>query len=384
MNRCHGGNIWQVAKCYGLKPADIIDFSASINPLGLSPKAKAKIEDSLILAEVYPEPAGEGLKEELARFHGLPEDNILVGNGSTEFIYIIPQVFKPKRTLVIEPSFSEYRNALALVGCQVDSFVLNEEEGFTVDINNLLPVLENRYDLLYFSNPCNPTGGLLSRSEILEIARWCKRCGTMLVVDEAFMDFVEAPHFLATGDMGSIRVASGQWPVASIKREAVESDDIIILRSMTKFFAMAGLRVGYLFASKSIIRTMDGFRPPWSVNTMAILSGLESLRDEDYIRETIEWFKAEHRFLFDGLKVIPYLRPYSSAANFFLVRILHDSLLSRTLQEALLKKGILVRDCASFVGLGDNFFRVAVRKREENLLLLEGLSSLTVSHLTLR
>lgn len=357
-NRAHGGNIWQVGRRCNIRPEEVIDFSSNINPLGLSPKAKARIKDTLHLVHAYPEPDGDQLREELARFHSLPCENILVGNGSTEFIYLIPQAFKAGKALVIEPGFSEYRNPLVLAGCRGDTFLTREDNDFIPDITGLTRSLKKGYDLLYLSNPANPTGVLLSKDEVLEIAGVCRRYGTVLVIDEAFIDFVEA---------------------TSIKREATTMDNIIVLRSMTKFFAMAGLRLGYVISSGGIIRMMEGFRPPWSVNTMAIVAGVEALRDRNYIMETLDWFMCERPFLFEGLKATPGLRPYPSAANFFLVRIL-SGLTSSVLQEAFLRRGILVRDCSSFRGLGDTFFRVSIKKREENEILLKGLNDLVSIH----
>jgi len=339
-----------------IRPEEVIDFSSNINPLGLSIKAKARIKDTLPLMDAYPEPDGDQFREELARFHSLPYEDILVGNGSTEFIYLIPQAFKAGKALIIEPGFSEYRNPLELAGWRVDTFLTREEDNFILDITSLTRTLKKGYGLLYLSNPANPTGILLSKGEVLEIAGVCRRYGTVLVIDEAFIDFVED---------------------TSIKREATTMDNIVVLRSMTKFFAMAGLRLGYIISSGDIIRMIEGFRPPWSVNTMAIVAGVEALRDRDYIRETFDWFMCERSFLFEGLKVTPGLRPYPSAANFFLVRIL-NGLTSSVLQEALLRKGIVIRDCSSFRGLGDTFFRVSIKKRGENEILLKALMGLSM------
>ena len=355
MNKTHGGNIWKIAKENGLRPEDIIDFSASINPFGLSPKAEAAIKNAISFLGHYPEPGAEAMRAELALFHNLPEENILVGNGSTEFIYLLPQVLRPKKAIMIEPSFSEYRNSLESVGCIIRNFLALEHEGFVPDMERLCSEIAKGCDVIYLCNPANPAGVLLSKKEVMKVSEECQRCGAMLVVDEAFIDFVEEE---------------------SVKREAITMDNLIVIRSMTKFFSMAGLRLGYVIASKRLIKKLEAAKPPWSVNTLAILAGMESLKDTDYIKRTREWLDQEKLFLMQGFNKLSYFKTYPTEVNYMLVKILLDGITARDIQERLLKQGIFIRDCSSFVGLGDNFFRIAVRKRIENIFLLDSINKM--------
>jgi threonine-phosphate decarboxylase len=348
----HGGDIWRLAKELGRRPAEIIDFSASINPFGLSPRAEAAIKDSVGLLGHYPEPGAEAIRRELASYHNLPEKNIIVGNGSTEFIYLIPQVFRPKKALIVEPAFSEYRSALEVSGCKVDSFISKENDGFYPGLARLFAELERGYEILFLANPANPTAVLLDRDTVLDIAGRCRGYGTILVVDEAFIDFVEE---------------------GSVKEEATFRDNLIVLRSMTKFFSMTGLRLGYAVAHKEIVGSFAHFSPPWSVNTLAIIGGVESLRDRDYIQRSKKWLRTERSFVQEGLEDIPYLKTYPSEANYVLVRLLLDGIKARDIQGYLLKEGIFIRDCSSFAGLGESFFRIAIRERVENKTLLDKL-----------
>lgn len=361
MNKTHGGNIWQVSKETGLSYQDIIDFSSSINPLGMSPKAITALKDFHKIIPFYPEPSADEAIDELLRFHNIPFKNIIAGNGSTEFIYLIPQVFKPKKALIIEPCFSEYRNSLEIYGCKIETIRGSWrvpsgrghgswEKSFLPDTEELCIRLKNNYDILYIGNPANPTGVLLKKDEVLKIACECRKYGTVLVVDEAFIDFIEDE---------------------SVKNNAVKMDNLIVLRSMTKFFAMAGLRFGYLISSKKIAENIKIFQPLWSVNTLSQIAAIESLKDKDYIENTKRWFESEHRFLFEGLE-INGLKPYPSKANYFLVEIKIEGLTSKMICNAMSKYNVLIRDCSSF-GLGDKFFRVAVKNRRENILLIEKL-----------
>lgn len=354
MNRIHGGNIWKVSKETGTPVKDIIDFSSSVNPLGISKRAVSKLKEIYGLLSVYPEQHDYSAREELSKFHALPAENILTGNGSTELIYIIPHIFKPKSALIIEPTFSEYKNSLKICGCIADEFIVSKETNFFPDIPKLFALLKNKYDILYICNPANPAGTLLTKDIILRVAQECRRYDTLLIVDEAFIDFIEDE---------------------SVKNEAVEYNNLIVLRSMTKFFAMAGLRFGYLVSSEEIVKKIASFQPPWSVNTVASLIAVESLRDKEYISETRRWFETEHRFLFCGISVISDLKLYPSNANYFLVEVSADGITSGIIYSLLLGQGIIIRDCSSF-GLGDKIFRIAVKNRDHNSILIEKLNEI--------
>ena len=185
MNKTHGGNVWQVSKETGLSHQDIIDFSSSINPLGMSKKAIAALKEIHKIIPSYPEPSAFDARQELSRFHNISVENILAGNGSTEFIYLIPQVFKPKKALIIEPAFSEYRRSLELSGCKVFEFILREKDGFLLDENALMERLRRRhYSLLYIGNPSNPLGALLKKDLLIRLANVCRQRKTVMVVDE--------------------------------------------------------------------------------------------------------------------------------------------------------------------------------------------------------
>lgn len=357
MNKTHGGNIWHIARANGLKPEDIIDFSASINPLGLSPMAEAAIKNAVPILGHYPEPGAEAIRSDLALYHNLPEENMLAGNGSTEFIYLLPQIFRPKKAIIVEPAFSEYRNSLESIGCEVKSFNAKEDEGFIPDIKRLRRAIEKGCDFVYLCNPANPTGVLLTRKDVIEIAEDCRRCNAMLIVDEAFMDFIEQE---------------------SVKRDAALSDNIIVIRSMTKFFSMAGLRLGYIIANQRLIKRFEAARPPWSVNTLAILAGIEGLKDMAYIKKTREWLIKELPFLEQGFNALAFLKAYPSRANYMLIKILLDGITAGYLQEGLLKRGMLIRECSSFEGLNHSFFRVAAKKRSENVSLLNAMNNIFV------
>jgi len=357
LNKIHGGNIYEIAKGLGLNPEEIIDFSASINPLGLSKKAEKKLRDSLSAVLHYPDPQCSALTQALAQFHGLPEDQILPGAGSTQFIYAIPRVLKISRALVVTPAFSEYETALerSSVGgkCSIHYFETREEDGFELSVESLLFALTQGYDALYLCNPNNPTGILTEKEDLRKILAQTEREKVWFILDEAFIDLVEEE---------------------SLRREAGTSSRLILLRSLTKFFALPGLRVGYMISNQKVIHKFSRNKEPWTVNTLAQIAAVESLRDERYITRTKNFIHQERDRLIHGLRSIPGFVPYPSAANYLLVQ-LHPSLnlSAAELREKLIPHGILIRDCNSFHHIGPYFFRIAVRSRRENNALLKAL-----------
>lgn len=354
MKDTHGGDIWKASRLTGLPPRKIIDFSANINPLGLSPLAARAMGEALELVGAYPDPEAGVLIQALSDHHGVSRDRILPANGSTELIYLIPGVVRPKSALIVAPAFSEYRMSLESSGCKVDTFLTKEEDSFTLETERLALKLKKGYDILYLANPSNPAGALVDKALLIELAGRCRRHGTLMVVDEAFSDFTERQ---------------------SIKKEAAEFEGVIVLRSMTKFFSLAGLRLGCMVAEKGLIKRFKDHLQPWAVNTLAIAAGAASLKDTAYMESTFRWFREEKKYMRSELGKLPALKPFPSSANFFLVKLLTDALTGPSLKEVLLEKGVLIRDLSRVRGLDERFFRIALLKRGENEALLDALRS---------
>ncbi|VAV84611.1 L-threonine 3-O-phosphate decarboxylase [hydrothermal vent metagenome] len=349
MKDLHGGDIWSKAKRAGLSPTEIIDFSASINPLGLSASARLAIENGTGLLSAYPEPYAAELTAELARYHKIPVLNILAANGSNELIYLIAQLLRPEKALIVEPAFSEYRRALEGVGCVVDGFMLEPSDDLRFNGEKFKEkIREGGYDICVVTNPTSHAGGLIAKSSMLEVIEECRGCGTLLVIDEAFCDFTES---------------------GSVKAEVAGRDGVIVLRSMTKFFAMAGLRLGYAISSEDIIERLASLRPTWSVNLLATLAGIASLKDTSYVEATRSWLKTERPFMEGLLRDTCGVRIFPGDANFFLCSLDASSTSVEALGSMLLSRGVLIRDMTEVRGLGSGYFRVALKSRADNELL---------------
>ncbi len=352
----HGGNIAQVCAAHGLRPNEIIDFSANINPLGYPPDLPDKILKEFQAVLHYPDIDASFLRSAIASniLHG--EETILIGNGSTEFIYLAPRALRPATGIIFEPTYSDYARALRNTGAGVKEIVCKGDT-FECDLGH--PVLNSAgidgNAMLYLCNPNNPTGTLIKKEDILSLA---ERLPTMyIVVDEAFMDFVDkAENFSVLPDAGRVK-------------------NIIALRSMTKFYGFPGLRLGYMAAHQEVIERIESLKEPWTINTLAQVAGIAALKDRHHMDRSREFVSAERVFLYRQLSAIDGLTPLRPSVNFILAKITDDGPTARELQESLIGMGILIRDCANFKGLGDKYFRVAVRGREENLQLVSCLET---------
>ncbi|MCQ9207680.1 MAG: threonine-phosphate decarboxylase CobD [Omnitrophica bacterium] len=346
----HGGNIYGLEKN---RRKGVIDFSANINPLGLPLRVKRAVCENFNRILHYPDPEAKGITRAISKYWKINEENILVGNGSIELIYLITSCFKPKTTLIPAPTFSEYERAARTVKSKVKILRLKESEAFNCNILGI-----GNSDMFFLCNPNNPTGNLLIKTGRLIDKFPAKLC----VIDEAFMDFLpdQKEHTLIP--------------------RAVKSKKIAVLRTLTKFFALPGLRIGYLVAHKEIISKLRECQPPWSVNSLAQLAGRMILADRGYIRKTCEFIVNERNFLFKQITKIEGLTLYPSFTNFILIKIENNSLTSTLLVKKLIQKSLLVRDCVNFKGLGNKFIRIAVRTRKENIRLLKALDSIVVSY----
>lgn len=350
----HGGNIFSIARQLGVSTGEISDFSASINPLGLSPQVRETIVNAIDSLVHYPDNSCRRLKEALADVHGVATNQIALANGSTEIIYKLPAMLYGRRALIIEPAFSEYVNALKQHGWDVRQLTLSSRNNFKLDPDRLGEALTEGYDALYLCNPGNPSGTLYPQELIRQIYSMCRSSHTFFILDEAFMDFCEE-H--------------------SAKRIITSDAHGLVLRSMTKFHAIPGLRLGYALASQRVIGRLAAIGGPWSVNTMAQEAGLAALNDIKHVQRSIEYIAAQRASLTEQLSALPGLTVYPSSANFLLISI-SGGLTSAELQSRLLKQRILIRDCTKFAGLSNRFFRVAVRTEEENHRLIAALKDI--------
>ncbi len=337
----HGGDVDAAAQAYGLDPSSLLDFSTSVSPLPLPEPVHAAIQASLRSLDRYPDPQSRLLRKALARRHGRHEDEVLVTNGATEALSLALRSARPLRVGILGPCYRDVERAAAQTGAAVDFFLAREDRGFVPDweaVGRWIP----GHDLVALGSPCNPTG-LAVAPQILPVLAlsWPR---TLFLVDEAFADF----------------------PVsASLTAKGAAPSNVLVLRSMTKFWPLAGLRLGYAVGDRLRIRGLQSCAEPWSVNAPAQAAGLACLAEEGYAQALRALVAEERDFLTQGLKNAG-ITVYPSQANFLLLRVREAGLHKR-----LALRGILVRDASDIPGLGVGFFRIAVRTRADNIRLLE-------------
>lgn len=351
MKPVHGGDILKKAREYAIPPENILDFSSNTNPLGPPPGLMDFIKDHLSLLRFYPDQELDELRSAIGDYLGVEKERIIVTNGASELIYLLSNHLLNSPALIPSPTFSEYEYSMRSAGKMVIPFQLREEEGFEISPDKLIEEFPSSGSL-FICNPNNPTGWMLGYDEILRIIEEAGKKGVMVVLDEAFIEF--DPEAIS----------------ASLAGERFEN--LFVIRSMTKIFSIPGLRLGYGVGPRAIIERLHLLKPSWNINIIAQLVAMKIIKDRDFILKTRDFIPREREFLYNELKKIEGLLPYPSFSNFLLVR-LPPSLSSGLITKRLGRRGIVVRDCSSFESLGEGFIRIGVRRREDNLRILDSL-----------
>ncbi len=357
MTVIHGGNVYELAAQAGCSPDDILDFSASINPLGPPPGLAQVLSGCSHRLESYPDIHNRLLIEAISKFHDVEPEYIAAANGSTELIYWLPRILGVSKALVVLPTFGEYVKAFELQETRLQRLFSKEEDFFQLRIEHLEAALQkDNFDAVLLTNPASPSGALLDAEAVSRIVeKGADSRGPFFLIDEVFVDFCE--H-------------------ASLKRFLDRSQNIALIRSFTKFYGLPGLRIGYLLAPPKIAAKVREHLPPWSVNTLAQAAGAYCLMQHQYSGETLELVAKERQRLAGKLSDIPGLNVFPGQANYLLVRM--DRTLkpaSRLKRDIFERDRILIRDCGSFEGLDDWYFRVAVRLPGQNDRLVAALRS---------
>ncbi|MFC2013866.1 pyridoxal phosphate-dependent aminotransferase [Chloroflexota bacterium] len=317
----HGGIDRAELDAVGLAPEEVLDFSVCSNPFP-PPSGVRQILDTTAINH-YPDSEATELRQCLSEKLGVSPDNILAGNGAVELIRLIALTYfgQGDSILILEPTFGEYEVACQIVGSKVRKQWARAEEGFVPRIEETVTIIKHHHPKgVFICNPNNPTGQYLSRQGVEVILNACG--GGVLILDEAYVNFVDE-----------------NWSSINL----ISPGNMIIVRSMTKDYALAGLRLGYAIASQEIVNHLRKVRPPWNVNIVAQKAGILALKETGYLDQCNQRIMEAKKFLVDEFSCIGF-PPLPSRANFFLVNIGNG----RAFCAALLRHGILVRDCASF------------------------------------
>lgn len=344
----HGGNQRQLA-ALACRPAnEILDFSANINPLGPPEWLRPLIASQIASLAHYPDPDCTELILEAGVRYGLPTTELLAANGTEEILCHFPAIIHKPRAIIPMPSYVDYARTAEAAGQTVVPVLLNEKEDFRLDILQLESHLRGD-EVVYLGHPNNPTGRCLDVEAVRELIR--RQPDTFFVIDEAFADFVE----------GISRFVGDRFP------------NVLVLLSLTKMFAVPGLRIGCVAGNAQIITQLKAVLPTWNVNTFAQAVGTAALKDTAFVLATRRFVETQRSFLLAELAIISDIHVYLGDANFLLIRIVSGKLTAIEVAERLLVQGIAIRTCGDFGGLDNRFFRIAVRSAEENARLVEEL-----------
>ncbi|HXG84203.1 MAG TPA: threonine-phosphate decarboxylase CobD [Pyrinomonadaceae bacterium] len=356
----HGGDVAAVAAEFGVAPEELLDFSANINPLGPPTGVLRRLTRDAANAELlmrYPEAELKTLRRALSVHAGVEENQIIIGGGAAALIETVTRAVCRKkdkpRCLLPVPAFSEYERALLAADFQIVPFALEKEENFSLAERKFVEIIaDEKPDLCIVTNPHNPTGALIKRQVLKRIARAAEKTGTILLLDEAFIDYA---------------------PEESLTRDAERFKNLVVLRSLTKFYGIPALRVGYAVSSTGLIKIFANQLSSWSVTTLAANAAEEAVKDFRYAEETLEINRLERKFLSGSLKRIGF-RVFPSAANFLFLELPAPTDAARLRANLIKQNRIIIRDCSTYAGLeAGKFVRVAVRSRQDNELLVKAI-----------
>lgn len=349
----HGGNVYEMARYLGCAPSEIIDMSSNINPLGPPTGLLDYLIKNIDAATCLPEVDSREITNHFARHFDLDPVRLLAGNGTTQFIYMIPHVLETRGALILGPTFADYADACRTHNVLPTMMLADESDDFRPDISRLEQKIEGK-DTVFICNPNNPTGSLINRDELEWLCR--SHPETNFIIDESYLPFVNRGE-----------EASMMYP---------GFPNVVVLVSISKIFKIPGLRIGFVVSCAETIKKFRRSLPPWSVNSLAQTAGryLAAQRTEVglFIRRTKIFFEEQRKEFYKDVEHVPEIKLIPGATPFVLIR-LADFLSAGRACAQLARDKILVRDCANFYGLSDQFIRISLKTRQENRTLAEKL-----------
>lgn len=339
----HGGDIY--------RNRVQLDFSVNINPFGIPETVKEALENAVGDAVRYPDICAEQLTAAISAWTNMPKEQLVCGNGASELFMAVVHALHPKKILIPVPSFYGYEKAAKAAGCELSFYKLSKENGYALE-EGILEKLTEEVDLLFLANPNNPVGNLIEPSLLTGIAKRCRKQNITLVLDECFIAF------------------TGTQKMDSFCNRMMEYPDVIIIQAFTKLFAIPGVRLGYLMCgNRETAAQIREQLPEWNLSVFAQKAGTAACNETEYVKSSVDFICKEREWLKEKLEK-QSIYVYPSKANYLLLKT------KLPLYDGLLKRGILIRDCSDFRGLGSGYYRVAVKSREENEKLLKAIEEI--------
>lgn len=344
----HGGDVYTQKTTAGGK--GIVDFSANINPLGLPAGVKKALKDAIRQCINYPDPFCRELAAAAADFLQVKQDYLFFGNGAADILFRLAVALKPRRALLLAPTFADYEKALCSVDCHVSYYNLQKKHDFCVQ-KDILKKITPRTDIVVICNPNNPTGQLINKDLLEAVLHRCQEVNAYLLVDECFMDFVDADK------------------AYSMRSLLSDNHNLIILKAFTKTFAIPGVRLGYCMnADAELHKKLHESGQDWSVSVLAQEAGKAALREKEYLNEAFMLIHEERHYLINQLRSLG-AEVFGSEANYVFFYMEKPA----QLKELLYEQGYMIRSCANYHNLGDGYYRIAVKTRVLNRGLIKAI-----------
>lgn len=356
MSTNHGANLYDLSNKLGFDKNELKDFSSNINPLGSSSLGKKAIIDNIDMVSIYPDPNYYNLKKSISDYCNCDIENIVLGSGATELISSFIEIVNPKKAVLLSPSYSEYEKELNKLNCKIYKYFSKIENKFKVNVNEFINYINtNKCDIVIICNPNNPTGFAFTKNEIKIIL---ENTNTFLMVDETYIEFTDTNTYSSTHLVNNF-------------------NKLFVIRGTSKFFGTPGIRLGYgLTCNTQIKDEISNHIDLWNINILASIMGEVMFNDLDFINTSSMTLKSEREFILNELSSIDDLEVYHSDGNFILSEIKSKKITASELRESLIEKKIIIRDCKSFEGLDEYFFRVCTLNHDDNSLLIESLKDI--------
>ena len=353
MIRGHGGNIYDLAQNIGCSPDDIIDMSSNTNPLGPAPGLLEYLEKNIKSVNIHPEVDGRNLVETFSNYHKIRADQVLAGNGTTQFIFTLPLSLETKKALILGPTYADYGDVCQMYKIDCEYVMAKEANLFQPNVMDIRGCLGD-IDTVFICNPNNPTGNLIARKDLIKLCEAYP--GVRFLIDESYLPFTD------------------RYDETTMIRTAFTN--VMVLHSFSKIFQIPGLRLGFLIASPRIVKQFKYFYQPWCVNSLAQIAGHylldHVLGDDTFLTETQSSVKKEKHLLAERLKNTVALKLFPSMTSFVLIKI-KERFNAAHLCSIMANNRVLLRDCSNFKGLSDRFVRITLRSPEINAMVTDKL-----------
>lgn len=355
----HGANLYDLSNELGFDKKELLDFSSNINPLGSSISAKNAIVNNIDMVSIYPDPNYTKLKKSISNYCNCLMENIILGSGATELISSFINIVNPKKAILVSPSYSEYEKELNKIECEITKYFALEKNNFIIDPIEFVNYINNdNYEIVVICNPNNPTGFAFSKSDIKYIL---ENTNAFVMVDETYIEFTDRDTFSSTSLVDYF-------------------EKLFVIRGTSKFFGTPGIRLGYgLISNKNIHTSLSNKLDLWNINIFASLMGEVMFEDMNFIQSSSSILNSQREYLHKELSKINDLKVYTTKGNFILCKIKSQKFTSAELREHLMNEKIIIRDCSSFEGLNEYFFRVCVLSPNANEFLIKKLRDKFIS-----